>query len=195
MPAIRLTGGRYQRCPVACPPGKIRPAMARMRESLFSILSPDITGLSFLDLFSGSGLMAIEAASRGAGVITLVESDRGKRNTIKQNLQLLKNNEIVHFYSENVERFLQRRPNNDYDIIFLDPPFDYADKAKLLPLLLDRRWLRPQGLVLIHHPRQELLANSLTGPHGRLVQTTTKLYGGSKVDFYRFDPLQQTIGE
>ena len=78
---MRITGGQYVRRNIICPPGIIRPAMDRMRESLFSILGP-LDGTSFLDLFSGSGCVAIEAASRGASPIHLVEGDRGKKETI-----------------------------------------------------------------------------------------------------------------
>ena len=85
---MRITGGKYCRRNVACPPGVIRPAMDRMRESLFSILG-DLSGLSFLDLFSGSGCVAIEAASRGASPIHLVEMDRGKKETIEKNLSFV----------------------------------------------------------------------------------------------------------
>ena len=85
---MRITGGKYCRRNVVCPPGVIRPAMDRMRESLFSILG-DLTGCSFLDLFSGSGCVAIEAASRGASQIHLVEMDRGKKATIEKNLSFV----------------------------------------------------------------------------------------------------------
>ena len=60
---MRITGGRYNGRTVKCPKGIIRPAMDRMRESMFSILGP-MDGLSYLDLFSGSGSVGLEAASR-----------------------------------------------------------------------------------------------------------------------------------
>ncbi len=65
---MRITGGFYKGRTVVCPPGVIRPAMDRMRESLFAILG-DLTGTSFLDLYAGSGVVGIEAASRGADVV------------------------------------------------------------------------------------------------------------------------------
>jgi 16S rRNA (guanine966-N2)-methyltransferase len=61
---MRITGGEYRGRIVKCPPGVIRPAMDRMRESLFSILG-NLEGKSFLDIFSGSGVVGLEAASRG----------------------------------------------------------------------------------------------------------------------------------
>ena len=74
---MRITGGVLKGRSIKCPDGIIRPAMDKMKESVFSILS-DITDLSFLDLFSGSGSIALEASSRGANPVTLVEKDRIK---------------------------------------------------------------------------------------------------------------------
>jgi 16S rRNA (guanine966-N2)-methyltransferase len=82
---MRVTGGIYRGRQVACPPGIIRPSMDRMRVSLFSILG-DLSGCSFLDLYSGSGVLGIEAASRGADPVLLVEMDRRKRETILKNI-------------------------------------------------------------------------------------------------------------
>ena len=86
---MRITGGLYSGRRIVCPPGVIRPAMDRMRESVFAALG-DLSGESFLDLYSGSGIIAIEAASRGASMVHLVESDRRKMPVLKQNLKTLK---------------------------------------------------------------------------------------------------------
>jgi 16S rRNA G966 N2-methylase RsmD len=86
---MRVTGGEYGGRRIAVPSGEIRPAMDRMRESLFSILTSaygTLEGLSVLDLFSGSGSMALEALSRGARSAVLVERDRGKAAVIRENL-------------------------------------------------------------------------------------------------------------
>ena len=110
---MRITGGKYCRRNVVCPPGVIRPAMDRMRESLFSILG-DLSGCSFLDLFSGSGCVAIEAASRGAEPIHLVEMDRGKKETIEKNLSFVE--EEKHLYMMDAMRYITTSVIR-YDII------------------------------------------------------------------------------
>src|SRR5690606_22997869 len=81
---MRITGGTHRGRLLECPPGIIRPAMDRMRESVFSILGP-LAGLSFCDIFSGSGIIALEAASRGAFPVVSVEGDRGKRRILEKN--------------------------------------------------------------------------------------------------------------
>ena len=78
---MRITGGLLGGRRINIPEGVIRPAMDRMRESVFAILG-DLTGVSFLDIFSGSGIIALEAASRGATYIEAVEMDQIKRKTL-----------------------------------------------------------------------------------------------------------------
>ena len=82
---MRITGGKLKGRIIKCPDGVIRPAMDRMRESVFAILG-DLTGKSWLDLFSGSGTIAIEAVSRGASSVELCEKDRIKVNTVLENV-------------------------------------------------------------------------------------------------------------
>ena len=74
---MRITGGKLKGRNIKCPDGVIRPAMDRMRESVFAILG-DLSGKSWLDLFSGSGTIAIEAVSRGATHVELCEKDKIK---------------------------------------------------------------------------------------------------------------------
>ncbi len=178
---MRITGGKYRGRTVVCPPGIIRPAMDRMRESLFSILG-DIEDRSFLDLFSGSGTMALEAASRGARPVTAIEKDRGKRPIMEKNLAIAE--EPVELRFMPVERFLTRI-RAAYDIVFMDPPFTYRFKTQLLQWAAERRLLSAQGVLLIHHPTAEALPETISGgASGLLKRFDRRLYGGSAVDFY-----------
>jgi 16S rRNA (guanine(966)-N(2))-methyltransferase RsmD len=131
---MRITGGKYNRRKLIVPPGVIRPAMDRMRESLFAVLG-DIRGCSFLDLYCGSGSVGIEAASRGADPVVFVEKDRGKRPTLERNLLFVQETTEMHFVP--VEHFL-RRVKNGFDRIFLDPPFRQRGKLEVLQLIATR---------------------------------------------------------
>ena len=84
---MRITGGTLKNRQVQCPKGIIRPAMDRMRESLFAILG-DLGGKSFLDLFTGSGMCGLEAYSRGAYPVVLVEKDKDKFPILLKNAAL-----------------------------------------------------------------------------------------------------------
>jgi len=125
---MRITGGSLCGRIIKCPDGIIRPAMDRMRESLFSILG-DLSGKSFLDLFAGSGVLSLEAASRGAEHIVLVEKDKIKINTIFENVSISPVKIQCHFMP--VELFIMRN-KEQFDYIFLDPPFPYKYHQDLI---------------------------------------------------------------
>lgn len=175
---MRVTGGTLSGRRIACPPGEIRPAMDRMRESVFSILG-DLTGRPFLDLFSGSGAIALEAWSRGARPVVMVERDRGKRRTIGENLADL--DDPPHLRLEPVERFVQRN-RTAFEIVFLDPPFAYPHKRDLLERLARSRSLAPGALVCIHAPGTEPLTDRIAG---LLEREDRRSYGNSVVTFFR----------
>lgn len=174
---MRITGGRYRGRRVTCPKGVIRPAMDRMRESMFSILG-DISGDSFLDLFSGSGVVGIEAASRGAEPVVLVEKDRRKRRTIEENTAFVETQ--ISTVSMAAEQYLARAVRR-FDLIYLDPPFKYGDKAALVQRVDEAAVLEPGGLCLLHLPSQEELPERI----GSLRLIDRRSYGGSTLLFYR----------
>jgi 16S rRNA (guanine(966)-N(2))-methyltransferase RsmD len=156
--------------------------MDRMRESLFAILG-DLTGTSFLDLFSGSGVVGIEAASRGAEPVVFVEKDPGKRRTLLANTAFITQAKQVHIMP--AERYLLRyggrvRP---FDTVFLDPPFGQKGTVELVQLLAERGVLAAGGLLLAHLPREQLLPEAVAG----FRETDRRVYGRSVLLFYRRD--------
>ena len=178
---MRITGGKYCRRQVKCPPGVIRPAMDRMRESLFAILG-DLRGESFLDLFSGSGCVAIEAASRGASPIHLVEMDRGKKNVIEGNLSFVE--EEKRLFMMDVNRFIISCPYH-YDIVYADPPFNMEGKVELFRLVAEKGIIKNGGLFIIHYPEEEkkLWPEEVSG----FTFKDERKYGRSMVRFYKAD--------
>ncbi len=174
---MRITGGIYKGRTVKCPKGAIRPAMDRMRESLFSILG-DLNGYSFLDLFSGSGIVAIEAASRGASHIEAVEIDRGKKKTVIENLSIAE--KAPRLWVMSAQQFIKRCPRK-FDIIYLDPPFPLAEKQKLLELIDQRKLCEPEGRCIIHHPGEEKWPDRI----GNLAFYDLRKYGRSNLRFFR----------
>ena len=176
---MRITGGKYVRRIIACPPGEIRPAMDRMRESLFAILG-DLSGLSFLDLFSGSGCVAIEAASRGAEPIHLVEMDRGKKATIEKNLSIIE--ESSRLFTMDVFRFLSSGAYS-YSIVYADPPFPMENKLSILENVDKNNTVRDDGLFIIHIPRED---RKFWGERiGSFKAIDERKYGRSILLFYR----------
>lgn len=116
-----------------------------MRETLFNWLGQDLTGKRCLDLFAGSGALGMEAASRGAAEVVMVEKNRVVFHTLQENISKLNFSNIV-LRSEDGLNFASRG-NEQFDVIFLDPPFKSDYLGKLLPLLA--RQLAPQGLLYV----------------------------------------------
>ncbi len=174
---MRITGGKYRGRTVTCPPGVIRPAMDRMRESLFSILGP-MEGLSFLDLFSGSGLVGIEAASRGCEPVHCVEMDGKKRRVIKQNLSMVESD--IRLYMMSVQKFTHLAPMS-YDIVYADPPFPMKGKDTVSQMVIDAKLVKPDGLYIIHYPYEDALPDEL----GEFSCYDERKYGRSHLRFYR----------
>jgi 16S rRNA (guanine(966)-N(2))-methyltransferase RsmD len=173
---MRITGGTLAGRNVAVPEGVIRPAMDRMRESVFAVLG-DLTGKSFLDLFSGSGIIALEAASRGAEHIEAVEMDRVKRKTILQNVSLSPVRINCRFIS--VELYVQRAKRS-FDYVFCDPPFPYQFKWELAANVAASPLLAGESLFLLHRPREDFCDAGVPG----LVLKARRIYGRSVVEFF-----------
>ncbi len=183
---MRITGGTLKGRIIKCPDGVIRPAMDRMRESVFAILG-DLSGKSWLDLFSGSGTIAIEAVSRGASHVELCEKDRIKVGTVLENVKVTEQACGVkiqcHFMP--VEYFI-KRCRTQFDYIFFDPPFPYKFHAQLIEEADKKNLLLPTGTILVHRPEEHSMPDTI----GRLVRTDQRVYGRSIVDFYTYP--QQT---
>lgn len=179
---MRITGGTLKGRIIKCPDGVIRPAMDRMRESVFSILG-DLSGKSWLDLFSGSGTIAIEAVSRGAAHVELCEKDRIKVNTVLENVKVAQEECGVkiqcHFMP--VEYFI-KRCKTSFDYIFFDPPFPYKFHEDLVKQADKKGLLKPTGTILVHRPEEHFMPDTI----GNLTRTDQRIYGRSIVDFYTY---------
>lgn len=143
---LRIGGGEWRSRLLRFPdlPG-LRPTPDRVRETVFNWLGQDLHGLSCLDLFAGTGVMAFEALSRGAAHAVLVERAAPACKALRDNRQLLQAEgaQIVHvdaldFLRQNRQRF---------DVIFLDPPYYQGWLPKLLPQM--QQHLAAQGLLYV----------------------------------------------
>jgi 16S rRNA (guanine966-N2)-methyltransferase len=147
-----------------------------VRETLFNWLGQDMTGRRCLDLFAGSGALGMEAASRGATEVVMVENNRVVYHVLQENIKKLKFSNIV-LRSEDGLNFASRG-NEQFDVIFLDPPFKSDYLAKLLPLLAKQ--LTPHGLLYIEsgtlfeaaEPWQVLKRGKAGAVHYQLLQYT-----------------------
>ena len=144
---VRIIGGRHRgrKLPFAEMPG-LRPTGDRIRETLFNWLQPVIEGARCLDLFSGSGALGMEAASRGAGRVVMVEQAGSVVRQLERNRELLGLDQIEIVRADALQ-FLEQ-PASPFDIVFLDPPFD-SDLLAPLCQRLTLGWLADDARIYL----------------------------------------------
>lgn len=137
---MRIISGTARGTKLYTLPGETtRPTLDRVRESIFNIIQNEIKEATFLDLFSGSGAVALEAASRGAGKVVLCDKSKEAINIIKKNIQKTHLEEKTVIYNADFKECLKKSSNEKFDIIYLDPPYktNFVQEAISLILKLD----------------------------------------------------------
>jgi len=156
----RIIGGKAGGRRLQTPKGDLtRPTSDRVREALFSAVESalgSLDGLRFLDLYAGSGAVGLEALSRGAAAVTLVEQDKRTAGLVRQNARTvgLPGADVV---TSSVARHLTGRPASPYDVVFLDPPYSLTAKAVAADLVAlgANGWLTDQALVVVERASRE----------------------------------------
>lgn len=187
--SMRIIAGAAKGLPIRVPEGEVRPTQDRVREALFNILGPLIEGAQVLDLFCGSGSVGIEALSRGAVSVRMVDAARTSCAVTKQNLERsrLSGGSIVQ---SDCLSFV-RRDRGVYDLIFADPPYCKAigDRDMIAELLTDRaaELLAPGGYFIAEAQLGYGVgaAQSCEFPGWRLVDQ--RHYGKNTILFYQVD--------
>jgi 16S rRNA (guanine966-N2)-methyltransferase len=147
---VRIIGGEFGGRRLDFPNQRgLRPTADRVRETLFNWLMPELPGARVLDLFAGSGALGLEALSRGAGFVLLVEQARAVAERLRQNLALLGAEDRAQVRQADALRLLSSPPETPFDIVFLDPPFAAGLLVKLMPLLASNGWLADDAWVYL----------------------------------------------
>jgi 16S rRNA (guanine966-N2)-methyltransferase len=147
---VRIIGGalRGRKLRFADAPG-LRPTGERVRETLFNWLQPFIAGARCLDAFAGSGALAMEAASRGAGRVVLVERERKIAAQLRENLRLLSLNQAEVIQADALSWLSDCQET--FDLVFLDPPFADQRLGNALALLIEGGIVCEGGLVYLEN--------------------------------------------
>ena len=157
---MKILGGKYKGRNFYMPAG-IRPTQNVLRAAIFDLLGHDFSGLSFLELFAGSGAVGLEAISRGADKVVMVEHNDLNAKTIRENCELLGIELGGNFSLIHAEAFTTiKRLSEDhkpFDIVFFDPPYGQKLAKKTLKLLERSDILHPQSLVMIQMEASEKL--------------------------------------
>ncbi len=125
----------------------LRPTPDRVRETLFNWLQPTIRGANCLDMFAGSGVLGIEAVSRGAASSVLIEQDRKTAETLRESLRMLEADEVVVHQADALQWI--KTAVQVFDIIFLDPPFGQNMIEQSLSLLTESKCIGGKTLIYV----------------------------------------------
>lgn len=163
---MRVISGKYRGRRLKGPKGRdLRPTGDRLKETLFNILSPGISGAVVLDIFSGTGAIGIEALSRGAGRVVFVERNPAANSLIRHNLQICGIEDDFLIIREDVFTTLRSLVRRGFraDIVFFDPPYDWKYYTDLLNLAFNPGLVSSRACVVIEHGRKIALPESGDG--------------------------------
>jgi 16S rRNA (guanine966-N2)-methyltransferase len=179
---MRVLGGALRGRQLAGPRGAgTRPTAGRVKAALFNILSDRIPGARVLDLYAGTGLIGIEALSRGAGYVTFVESNPASYRVVKSNLRRCGYAHLAEVRAMTASRFLKHAPRESYDIAFVDPPYHTIAESPVLPLLGGGAIIAVNGVVVIEHFHKVQLPDRV----GRLVFVKSYRHGDTILSVYQ----------
>ncbi|MDG4808312.1 16S rRNA (guanine(966)-N(2))-methyltransferase RsmD [Micromonospora sp. WMMD1120] len=182
----RIVAGTLGGRRIAAPPGAgTRPTSDRVREALFSAVQAevDLDGVRFADLYAGSGAVGLEALSRGARHVLLVESDPRAARVIRENVAALRAGPAARLVTGKVATVLAAGPDGEpYDVVFADPPYAVPEVeiTALLAALVEQRWLAPDALVVVERSsrtREFDWVEGITAARSRRYGETTLWYG------------------
>lgn len=174
---MHITGGKFNSRKLISPKGEnVRPTLSKTRAAIFDALFAliDFEEKSFLDLFAGSGIMGIEAISRGFKQCVAIEKDKKTFLNIKANYELLglKPNVICGDSIKKLETMTQK-----FDVIYIDPPY-FANLYDIsLKIILDNKLLTNNGIIIVEHPKN--LDINISGYH----LLKQKFYGDKSIMF------------
>jgi 16S rRNA (guanine(966)-N(2))-methyltransferase RsmD len=160
VPVSRIVAGTLGGRRLTTPPGRgTRPTSDRVREALFSALDTmvDLSGARVADLYAGSGAVGLEAASRGAAHVLLVEADPRAARIARENVMALGMREVARVAAAKVEQILANLPDEPFDVIFADPPYAVPDAAidAMLTALVENGWLAEEAVVVVERSSRD----------------------------------------
>jgi 16S rRNA (guanine966-N2)-methyltransferase len=172
---MRVIAGSLRSRQLKSVPGlAVRPTPDRLREALFNVLAPRIKGAAFIDAYAGSGAVGIEAVSRGAGRVILIERNPQALAVIRENLQALAIESAVTVVRGKASLLL---PNYQADIVFLDPPYEHVNEYGNSLLAIPQTGCR---LAIAQHASQL----TLEPQYGLLRKTRVLRQGDNSLSFY-----------
>jgi 16S rRNA (guanine966-N2)-methyltransferase len=187
---VRIVAGKWRGrfLPVDDVPD-LRPTPERIRETLFNWLAPVVHGAHCLDLFAGTGVLGLEALSRGAASATLIERSPKVAATLERSIAGLDaglDAGDAQLHVADAFDWLERVRPRPYDIVFLDPPYSLESLTDLCRLLHEKSWLAPGGSLYMEQDRNDRLP---VLPEG-VTLIREKTAGNVRYSLARYSPAQ-----
>ena len=159
-----------------------RPTMDRVKESLFAMIQDYIKGSIVLDLFAGSGQLGIEAISNGAKLSYFIDNNNEVIKVLNSNISNLNIKNQSKVILSDWKRFLNESSNKGikFDLIFVDPPYDYDVYEKILEKVSTLNLLNDNGLIILEHHNLKL-----KNQYNNLILYKEKKYGNKSVNIYK----------
>ena len=165
-----------------------RPTLDRVKESLFNIIQNDIEDSTVLDLFSGSGAIGLEAASRGAKRAVLCDSSKDAIKIIKQNVQKTHFEEKVEVYNMEFTKLVERLQNQKFDIIYIDPPYA-TDFIKIsLEKIIEYELVNENTKIIVETDDETRILNQIEKMDVEI--TDKRKYGRATIIFLKYRKTQ-----
>ena len=181
---MRIIAGRSKGMPLQAVRGRnTRPTSDKVKGSIFNIIQDRILDSVVLDLFAGTGNLGFEALSRGARKAVFIDRDINAVKTIRRNCESLGYRDQSDIYRGDALGLLTRIAKHDilFDIIFIDPPYNYGFGDALLFSINDSAILHEHGIIILEHDAKSLLPDRVADLHC----FNRRKYGGTGVSFYR----------
>ncbi len=158
----------------------IRPATDRVKETIFNVLQTrlKLEDARVLDLFAGTGSLAIEALSRYAAFATIVDNAKSSIELIKSNIEKLKLSDKSRIIQADAFKFISKTEGK-YDLIFADPPYVYEFTTSIPEKVFTNNLLNTGGFLIIEHTKKMIFENS-----DKYIQSIKKEFGNTVVSFF-----------
>lgn len=177
---MRVVAGNYGGRPLKTLAGKTtRPTTDKVKGAIFNMIGPYFDGGRVLDLFSGSGSLAIEAVSRGMDSAVMVEKDRSAQMVILENIKMTKESEKFQLLKMPAERALTNI-TGQFDLVLLDPPYAKETIVANLEKMQEKNLLAEEAIIVCETDKEVELPEAI----GQLSISKEKMYGISKVTIY-----------
>lgn len=180
---MRIIAGTLKGRRLNAPSGLgLRPTSDKVKEALFNIISNQIGGAAFLDLYAGTGSVGMDALSRGAQDVVFVENNKKHLQFLKKNVSSCTFEGRAEIFAVAASDFLKKvkRSTRLFDIIFIDPPYESSEVEKILPMLHEGDMITDQGMVIIEHFHKKTLPEK----SGNLFLLKKYKYGETILSFY-----------